>query len=582
MRSSDWRNFSKFWVGLGGLAVAIGVLASAPPALSQTQGDLDRARRQQEQIQRQQEERLRSLDPLIPRQLPPGYESPSPGQARPEAPGPTPCFPIQKIEIEGWDEDLTPLVADYIGRCIRATDIDAILARLTEHFVEQGFVTTRPYIPQQDLRTGLLKIVVVEGKVEGVRPAEGTALTAGQIWTAFPGLVGQRLNLRDFEQGTDQINRLRNSQSSVKFEPGKSQGGSMALVDNPRAKSWRVSGGVDNSGSEATGENQLLGSGETYNWFGINDLVSLSYNRDTAPSDGPRASDSRSLSVSVPYGYWLASLSASRFRFQNPIFGTTQTYKSSGQTTTFRGDLEWVAHRDQVSKTTLTGSLTYKNIENYVEDILLEVSSRKLTVAGLLLTHSRRVGAGLVSISAGYQSGERWLGAKEDHERNNSGPEAQFEKYTGDVTVIQNVNISDLAFVITSGARAQWSPDTLYSSERFSIGSLSTVRGFKENSILGDNGALWRNELALRIPISDAKLHTLARELRPFIAYDYGVIRQDEDEAFEGGRLSGWAIGLRASGDNLDFAITYARAIDAPSFIEERGSEVYFSAQMAF
>lgn len=566
------------------LTLACGILLMpTATAFAQTQGDIDRARRQQEQIQRQQEERLRPDDPLIPRQLPPGFDRPATSPQTPETAEPAPCFPIRKIEIEGWEEeDLGFLVSDFVGHCIKAADIDAILARITEHFVEQGLVTTRAYVPSQDLRTGILKLIVVEGRVEEIRPAEGASLGAGQLRTAFPGLEGERLNLRDFEQGTDQINRLRYANATVKFEPGSKQGGSVAVIDNPQGKSWRVKGGVDNSGSEATGEIQQVGNAETYNWLGLNDVITVNYGRDSLPSTSISASDSKSISASVPYGYWLLSLSASRFTYQNPIRGTTQTFKSSGATTSYRGDLERVLHRDQVSKTTLTGSLTHKKIKNYVEDLLLDVSSRKLTVAGLLATHSRRLGQGLIAISAGYEVGLRSLGAKDDYDRGLDSPEAQFEKYTADLTIIQNFQLAGLNFVATSGARGQWTPDTLYSSERFSIGSLSTVRGFKESSVIGDIGGLIRNELAVRLPIEQPGLSDVISEFRPFIAADYGVISQDDDEPFEGGRMSGWAIGVRASGEHVELALTYARPIDAPSFIEDRGSELYFSAQLAF
>lgn len=564
------------------MAVATGVVIGVSAvAAAQTPGDIDRARRQQDQIQRQQEERLRPEDPLIPRQVPPGYEAPQIAPT-PVPTGPATCFPIQTIEIEGWDEDLNFLVAEFIGRCIGTADIDAILAKLTEYFVDRGLVTTRAYVPSQDLRTGLLKLVVVEGRVEEIRPGAGADLTSGQLFTAFPGLKGERLNLRDFEQGTDQINRLRNANATVKFEPGTKQGGSVAVIENPPGKSWRVKGGLDNSGSTATGEIQQVGSVETYNWFGINDVISVNYGRDSEPSTSPRASDSKGISASVPYGYWLLSLSANRFTYQNPIRGTLQTFKSSGATTSYRADLEHVLHRDQVSKTTLTGSLTHKKTKNYIEDLLLDVSSRRLTVAGLLATHARRVGQGLISVSIGYETGLRSFGAEEDEGKAPGSPEAQFEKYVADLTVIQNFRLADLNFVATSGARAQWTPDTLYSSERISIGSLSTVRGFKESSLIGDEGALIRNELALRLPIQQPELSQIISDLRPFAAIDYGVIRQDEDEPFEGGRMSGWAVGVRASGEHVELALTYAQPIDAPSFVESRSSEIYFSAQLAF
>lgn len=563
---------------LGVLLVGCMALAAAR---AQTPSQRDEIIRQQDQILRQQQERFRSEDPLVPRQLPPGYEKP----VLPEVPdndAAAPCFNIEHIDIEGWDTDLRPLVSRFEKTCIRKSDIDKIIEILTDYFVEHGFVTTRAYVPEQDLGSGILKLIVIEGTVEDIAPSSIDALTRGQLLSAFPGLRGRRLNLRDFEQGLDQINRLQNSNATVEFEPGSKQGKSVAVIDNQTGKSWRARAGLNNSGSEATGELQQSYGGETYNWFGINDLISLSYGQDTEPGSALKASRSKSASLSVPYGYWLLSLSANQFDYRNQIEGLVQNFKSSGTSTTWRADIDRVLHRDQTSKTTLSSSFTHKKTKNYIEDVLLEVSSRRLTVLGFNINHSRRLGRGLVSASIGYEAGLKALGAKKDDHRGNDEPEAQFEKYTADLTVIQNFDVLDTPLSVTTGARGQWSPDTLYGTERISVGSLSTVRGFKESSISGDIGGFIRNEIAVRIPVTQTEIYRVASEIQPFVGLDYGVISQDVSEPLEGGRMSGWSTGLKIRGPNLNLFLTYAQAIDAPSFVNHRNSEVYFSATVAF
>jgi hemolysin activation/secretion protein len=536
------RNFAVLSLLAGVLQTGFCVVAWA-----QTPSQREQIIRQQEQILRQQEERFRPEDPLIPKQLPPGYNKPAPLN-KPENDRESPCFNIQRVEIEGWDANLRPLISHFEMQCINKEDIDKILEILTDHFVESGYVTTRAYVPAQDLSSGVLRLAVIEGKVENIKPSKPDVLSNGQIVTAFPGLENRRLNLRDFEQGLDQINRLPNSNATVEFEPGSKQGQSIAVIDNTIDKSWRVSAGLDNSGSEATGELQQNYSGEAYNWFGLNDLLSLSYGQDTEPASSLKASRDKTGFFSVPYGYWLLSLSANYFEYRNQIEGIVQDFKSSGTSTTWRADLERVLHRDQTSKTTLSSSFTHKKTKNYIEDVLLEVSSRRLTILGLNINHSRRLGQGLVSASVGYETGIKALGAKQDDDRAQDAPEAQFEKYTADLTVIQNFEVLETPLTVTSGIRGQWSPDTLYGSERISIGSLGTVRGYKESSVSGDTGGFIRNELALRLPISPPQLSQIASEFQPFVGFDYGVVSQDASEPFEGGRISGWSAGFKVQG----------------------------------
>ena len=63
----------------------------------------------------------------------------------------------------------------------------------------------------------------------------------------------------------------------------------------------------------------------------------------------------------------------------------------------------------------------------------------------------------------------------------------------------------------------QRSEDVLYGPQRISIGGLSSVRGFKEQSLSGDSGGYWRNQLRWRRPVT-------WEALRPFV-HEYGTNR---------------------------------------------------------
>ena len=54
---------------------------------------------------------------------------------------------------------------------------------------------------------------------------------------------------------------------------------------------------------------------------------------------------------------------------------------------------------------------------------------------------------------------------------------------------------------------AQYSPNMLVSSEKFSLGGLSSVRGFKEYRENADNALLLRNELVVFLPQQESKIY---------------------------------------------------------------------------
>lgn len=55
--------------------------------------------------------------------------------------------------------------------------------------------------------------------------------------------------------------------------------------------------------------------------------------------------------------------------------------------------------------------------------------------------------------------------------------------------------VTDRVWWLTS-AYAQWSPDRLHGVEQLSLGGESSVRGFKDQYISGNNGGYLRNELS--------------------------------------------------------------------------------------
>ncbi|GHO33538.1 hypothetical protein MY014_41820 [Escherichia coli] len=87
-------------------------------------------------------------------------------------------------------------------------------------------------------------------------------------------MEGKVLNLRDIEQGMEQINRLRTESVQIEISPGDREGWSVVTLT--ALPEWPVTGsvGIDNSGQKNTGTGQLNGVlsfnnplGLADNWF---------------------------------------------------------------------------------------------------------------------------------------------------------------------------------------------------------------------------------------------------------------------------------------------------------------------------
>ena len=64
-----------------------------------------------------------------------------------------------------WEVIRERLLKPYIGQCLGVSQLNELLKVITDYYLGKGRVTSRAYLPQQDLSTGHLQVLVVEGKV---------------------------------------------------------------------------------------------------------------------------------------------------------------------------------------------------------------------------------------------------------------------------------------------------------------------------------------------------------------------------------------------------------------------------------
>jgi len=246
---------------------------------------LDDALRLQERALQEQERRLRDLE----REHREILNSPPQGRDRrlPEAEADLPgasCLETRSIVFSGatllGTRELQALASPYVGRCLGLKDVDNLLRDVTNAYIERGYVTTRVMVSPRGHVQGSLDILVVEGRVESIESADG-GTGALELKTAFPGVAGDVLNLRDIEQGLDQMSRLPSNNATLELVPGENPGTSRIRIYNRKGRTWRASAGLDNSGQDATGRDQYSLHLSKDNLLGVNDLLTLSAGGDT-------------------------------------------------------------------------------------------------------------------------------------------------------------------------------------------------------------------------------------------------------------------------------------------------------------
>lgn len=545
-------------------------------AFAQTQLPADRelSRERQERLLQEQQRRLDELQSL-PEQV---FSSPR----LPETDS-ADCLQVNTIDLNGAHRlsvrKRQQLIEPYSEHCLTANDLNRLLSDITNEYLSRGYVTTRAYLPPQDLQDGVLQIQVIEGRLENIDG--GDLISPLETTMSSPAKVGERLNLRELEQLIDQLSRLPSRQVSMELAPGEKVGGSRVILQGQKTKPWRVAFNRHNDGQRSTGEQQW---GLNFVWdspLGLADQLSLRGSGDTV-SDQYKHSATHGLNYSLPYGWWTLSYFYNHSYYRTKTQGHGFSFLLDGVSATQALSAERVLHRDTVSKTAFSIGLNHLRSRNYLDNQRIDVSSQRLTEQQVSFNHGRRIGSAFINFDLSYQRGIGALDAQGAGRPKQGEPVARYNKYTFTASYLHPFQLLGERFSFDSVFSGQRSENVLFSPQRFSLGGLYSIRGFKEQSVSGDSGYYLRNQLRWTRPVAWEWLRPVVQEFNLTAAYDMGAIRADKYNQKESGRLASHAFELSVRGQYLAASVTAAHTLSRPDAIKRKERPIYFRFDVFF
>lgn len=468
-----------------------------------------------------------------------------------------PCFPIHRIEVDGAVDELRfaqHTLDARAGRCIGVAGINALAQTLTAALLDRGFVTTRVRIPEQDLSTGTLRFEVTPGTIRAIKFDSAVHDTTWK--NAFPTRPGRLLNLRDLEQGLEQMKRVPSQDVQMKIAPGLRPGQSDIDLSLRETKRWKIALDVNDGGSPTTGAVQGSASIAFDNPLHLNDIVSLSLNQNVegGVQGGTRGN---TLDYSVPLGYWTLALEESNFGFSQKIAGRSTPFTLSGTTHHGAVSLERMLYRTQRIKTSLTMRIAQNSSRNFVDDTEIDVQTRNSSYGELVLKREANDGRNTFNASLGFRAGLALFGALPDIVGAAAPPTAYYTLGTADVSAVIPIRSGKTNLRWEPHVRAQVTNDHLYISDAFSIGNRYTVRGFDGSAaIAAESGYFLRNDFV--IPTASPK-----RSL--YLGIDTGRVWGPSTAGLSGQSLTGIAIGMRGGTARATFDTALGFGIGAPA-----------------
>lgn len=438
--------------------------------------------------------------------------------------------------------------------CLTASDIESIVTTSQNALIDDGWVTTRVIIPEQNIKSGTLRILLLPGMLNRVmvNSLDDKNLHIQRLHTfnALPVSKGKPLNLRDIEQGLENLRRLPTVMAKIDIAPSE-QSGSSDLVVNWSQKSLplRIHVGMDNSGTKETGK--YLGS--LYfsydNPLRLNDIFSASYTRNLLPGkkqidiSGNRdagETNNFSLNYSIPYQYWALALNYSQYFYDQIVAGQTKNYHYSGKSQQWQANLSNVIYRNQRSKLTLSAGLWAKRNYSFINDTEVGVQRRQTGGWQIGIEQLSYFSKGTLSSAIRYKKGERWFGAIPAPEEKFDEGTARMGVVTADIHWNMPFLISNQQFSWDTQWHGQYSFTKLTPIDKLSIGGRYTVRGFEDGlSLSAEKGVYTQNNIAWHY----RPTHQM------YLGLDAGYVDGLSTKYLPGKYLVGSALGMKGSHD---------------------------------
>lgn len=453
-------------------------------------------------------------------------------------------FYVSKIELDGLPKELfflQSVARQAEDKKMTVADITNVRNELQRRLINTGYVTTQVFIPEQNLSSGTLQFLVVPGHVEDVVYSSESKHIPWR--NAFPVRRGDVLNLRNLEQGIEQMKRVSSQSVSMKLLPGSTIGQSIVELNVQTTKP--VSGAItlDNSGLASTGKYQANVVVSFDQAFRANDTFTISALGDMSGDGSIKGTRAQSLSYVIPSGKDTFSFNLYTSRYHQTIASNPYDFIYSGKTTTMKAKWNHVFSRSQRDKYAYDIALSLRHNHRFINDQEIPVQALRTSSMEIGVSNRKYTGNATLYSRLGFQWGIGAFGAQPEHKASVAmgGPTSRYHMFLLDVDYRKPFTMGHRPASFTTSFHGQWvtGGKRVYSVDTINLGNRYTVYGFDgEYTLMGDSGWYVRNELSSVLPKLKSEI---------YLGVDFGAVYGKSTEALVGKTIAGAALGIRGN-----------------------------------
>ena len=510
-------------------------------------------------------------NPIVPRE--PEFPAPQAPQPPPASPlQPTPSTPVpddirpgipgtirvDRFEFEGntafSDRELAEVTQQFAGRDITFAELIAAEAAVTQKYVAAGYINSGAVIPANQTfprSGGVVKIRIVEGGLDEIAISGNRRLNANYVRSRLQRATRRPLN-RDRLLEALQLLQLDPliANISAELQAGSRPENSRLEVRIKEADSFSGEVFADNNRSPSVGSFRRGVRINQGNLLGFGDGLEVSYANTNGSNE---INGSYTVPVNPRNGtIRFAASAASTNIIEEPFDAAEIEGKSRTYELTYRQPIVEKPDRNLALGVTLSRQESDTSLLGEGFALSAGANDRgetRVSAVRFFQEYVQRSSNQVFAARSQFSLGTNLFGATE----NNSGPDSSFLAWRGQAQYVRLLAPETLLIVRSD---IQLADRPLLSLEQIGIGGVQSVRGYRQDLLLTDNGAIASAEV--RIPVWRAPKVKGLLQIAPFIDFGVGWNHSGEKSNAESDKLLGAGLGLIwQMGDRLNVRLDY-------------------------
>jgi hemolysin activation/secretion protein len=452
-----------------------------------------------------------------------------------------PTIMVKKIVVQGNTvipaPQLAQLLKAYENKTQTFEELNRLRYQLSQYYLEKGYVNSGVIIPDQKIEDGQVTFQAIEGDLTSIEIDGLQSLSADYVRGRLRAMVRAPLNVNDLSGALKMLNQdPLIKQINARLLPGEKLGQSHLKVALKEADPVYYSLGIDNYLSPSAGAERLVINAGHGNLFGRGDALD-------AELEITEGLNGLGLVYSLPISATGSAVNVfADYRNYAVVEEPFDAIDIESESTTmgFSVDHPFIQQLNE----TLGGSLglEVKHSENTLAGVPFSFSMGEIngesdvTVVDATVGWVKRFPGRVYSLQGSFRLGVNALGATEN---NGDLPDGRFSLFKGRLQVVQLLQLWQSQFIVHGGF--QLANDPLLSIEKYAVGGRYTVRGYRENQFVRDNGINMSLEWRIPLQIQDGSNQW---HIAPFVDYGSSWDKNEDLTSTEKASIASAGLGL--------------------------------------